>query len=84
MVRTQIQLTEEQAQKLKMMAAERDVSLSELIRQSVELLIANSRNLPVSERRKRAMAIAGRFRSGDGDANVSGEHDAYLAEIYSS
>lgn len=84
MVRTQIQLTEEQAHKLRMMSVEQDVSLSELIRQSVELLIANSRNLPISERRKRAMAIAGRFRSDDAGANVSSEHDDYLAEIYSS
>jgi hypothetical protein len=84
MVRTQIQLTEEQAQKLKRMAAEQDTSLSELIRQSVDLLIDNARNVPISERRKRAIAIAGRFRSDEAGENVSGEHDAYLAGIYSS
>jgi predicted CopG family antitoxin len=84
MVRTQIQLTEEQFQALKALAAEKNVSLSELIRRSVEQLVASSKGVPLSERRKRAIAIAGRFRSGDSDARVSEEHDAYLADIYSS
>ena len=36
MIRTQIQLTEEQAQRLKTLAAEQGKSVAELIRQSVD------------------------------------------------
>ena len=39
MVRTQIQLTEEQAEGLKRLAAERGVSMAELVRQSVQRLL---------------------------------------------
>ncbi|MDO8691529.1 MAG: CopG family transcriptional regulator [Dehalococcoidia bacterium] len=39
MVRTQIQLTEDQVQALKEVAAERKVSMSELIRQGVERVL---------------------------------------------
>ena len=38
LVRTQIQLTEEQAVKLKRMAAERGVSMAEVIRDAVDRL----------------------------------------------
>jgi hypothetical protein len=39
MIRTQIQLTEEQARRLKAMAAERGTSVAELIRQGVDDLL---------------------------------------------
>lgn len=84
MIRTQILLTEEQFQTLKALAAEKNVSISELIRRSVEQLVISSRGIPLSERRKRAIAIAGRFHSGDPDAGVSEEHDVYLSDVYSS
>jgi hypothetical protein len=79
MVRTQIQLTEEQAAKLKKMAADRHVSLAELIRQGVEIVL-RSGAVSEEEKRERAVAAAGRFRSGEHD--VSSRHDEYLAEAY--
>jgi metal-responsive CopG/Arc/MetJ family transcriptional regulator len=84
MIRTQMQLTEEQFETLKELANERNVSVSELIRQAANELIASAKGIPLSERRKRAIAIAGRFRSGSPGEEVSSEHDAYLAEAYSS
>jgi hypothetical protein len=80
MVRTQIQLTEEQSRALKELAARRGQSVAELIRQSVDQLVQSSGAVGRAERRRRAIAAAGRFRSGQSD--VSEAHDRYLAEIF--
>ena len=80
MIRTQIQLTEEQARALKALAAARRVSVAELIRQSVDDLLRKTAGADVAERRRRAIAAAGRFRSGQTD--ISTHHDDYLAEAY--
>ncbi|RMD60378.1 CopG family transcriptional regulator, partial [Candidatus Parcubacteria bacterium] len=50
----------------------------ELIRQSVDALIRSSKGIDEAERRRRAIAAAGRFRSGG--LSVSSEHDRYLAK----
>ena len=80
MQRTQIQLTEEQSQALKTLAAERRISVAELIRQATEDLLRQSKNLSRTEVKRRALAAAGRFRSGRKD--LSARHDDHLAEIY--
>jgi hypothetical protein len=80
MVRTQIQLTEQQWQALKSLAARRGVSVAELIRQSVGNLMQASRDVSDEERKQRAIRAAGRFRSGHADVSV--DHDRYLAESY--
>ena len=78
MIRTQIRLTEAQAQALKAMAAARRSSVAELIRQSVDHLIRQAGSVDLAERRRRA--AAGRFRSWRPD--VAARHDEYLAEVY--
>jgi hypothetical protein len=80
MVRTQIQLTEEQAKKVKKLAAHRGVSMAEVIRGAVEEVIRSDAGAVPEERRRRALGIVGKFRSGKTD--VSGEHDAYLTEAF--
>ena len=82
MVRTQIQLTEEQAKALKMLAHAQNVSMAELIRQSLDEFIWRSENRQPDreEMKRRAVAAIGRFNSGLPD--VSREHDKYLAEDY--
>lgn len=82
LVRIHIQLDDEQYEALEALAREKDVPLSELIRQGVDLLIAASQGATSAERRKRAIALAGRFHSQDLAANVSAEHDEHLAEIF--
>ena len=77
MIRTQIQLTEEQLRRLRALAAARGTSVAELIRQSVDA-VAQSRGVTTHTRRQRAIAAAGRFHSGQRD--VSADHDRYLAE----
>ena len=83
-VRISIQLTEEQFQVLKALATDKKVSLSELIRRNLEKTIVSSIDKTPSGRREGAIAIAGRFRSGNPNARASEEHDAYLTDIYSS
>jgi len=80
MVRTQIQLTEDQAKTLKRLAHSRHLSVAELIRQAVESLIRSGGGVDLEERRKRALDIVGRFSSGKRD--ISREHDNYLAEAF--
>jgi len=80
MVRTQIQLPEEQVAMLKKMAAADNKSMAEIIRQSVDFF-AKSKSLDNdAQRRKRALAAAGRFSSGIKDLSAS--HDDYLAEAF--
>ena len=79
MIRTQIQLSEAQARRLKALAAERGVSVAELIRQGVDTLIPAGA-VDGEERRQRAMAAAGRFHSGQHDVSV--QHDRHLAEVW--
>ena len=72
MIRTRVQLTEEQARLLRKLAAECWVSVAQLIRGSVEALLERSA-WPSDQN-----CGAGRFRSGQG--GVAARHDAYLAE----
>jgi metal-responsive CopG/Arc/MetJ family transcriptional regulator len=80
MVRTQIQLTEEQAQILKDMSVENGVSMAELIRRSVDNYIRSANWLTLEEKRRRALSIVGIVSSGISD--LAAEHDRYLAEAY--
>ena len=80
MIRTQVQLTEEQAQALKNLASARQVPIAELIRQSVDILIRSSGAIDAEERRRRAIAAAGRFHSEVSD--ISMKHDEYLVEAF--
>ena len=80
MVRTQIQLTEEQAAALKRIARARGCSQAELVRQGVELVIGKDPSVSAEELRRRAAAISGKFSSGRRD--LSGKHDRHLAEAY--
>ena len=80
MVRTQIQLTETQAKTLKRVAVNEGISVAEIIRRAVENMLQAGHKAGRQERVKRAVEIAGKFRSGKG--NVSRKHDEYLAEVY--
>ncbi len=81
MIRTQIQLTDDQARGVKRLAAERQVSMAEVIRESIDRTLAAPQWAASREERVRqAIAAAGRFRSGGGDG--SAHHDRYLAEAY--
>ncbi len=82
MVRTQVQLTEEQVTALKKMASKKHVSIAELVRQGVDSVIKSDIETSDEERRQRALSVAGKFKSGVKD--LSTNHDKYLAESYGS
>jgi hypothetical protein len=81
MVRTQIQLTEEQAQAVKKVSKEHGISTAEVIRRAIDLLLRSGVCAEEGEKRMRALNIVGRFRSGRDD--ISKNHDANLADAYS-
>ena len=76
MVRTQIQLTEAQAEGLKALAARQGRSMADLIRGSVDALLGTAGHLSREERRRRGLAVVGRYRNGPRDLSV--HHDRYL------
>ena len=80
MVRTQIQLPEEQVALLKKMAAAQHKPMAEMIRQAIDFFAKAKHEGGGRQRRKRAMAAAGHFRSGVKDLAAS--HDSYLTEIF--
>jgi hypothetical protein len=80
MIRTQIQLTKDQAKALKVLAASKHLSVAELVRRAVDTMLKTSTSVDPEERLRRAREIAGKFRSGKRD--ISREHDAYLSEGY--
>jgi hypothetical protein len=80
-VRTQIQLTEQQARRLRAQARERGLSLAEIIRRYVEKGLAEQ----APDRAAlydRAARVVGRFPARRGVRDLSSEHDRYLAEAY--
>lgn len=79
-IRTQIQLTEEQAHELKRMAAMRGLSMAELIRQSVDQFIQTSAQPTHQEKVLRLMEVAGKYAASITD--LAENHDDYLDEIY--
>ena len=82
MVRTQIQLSEEQSQRLKALAAREGKSVAELIRQSVDVMLATVGNLNEGQQRRRALAAAGKFHAEISD--LAEDHNRYLNEAYQS
>lgn len=80
MIRTQIQLTEEQARRLKERARREDRSMADLVRESVSEYLARSPLVDRPELLRRAEALAGQFRSGRAD--LAEEHDRHLTEAF--
>ena len=82
MVRTQIQLTEEQFELLKKLSGLKGISMAALIRRGIDYLLQTSFLLDEEEQRRLALKASGRFHSSRGDLAV--RHDEYLREAYQS
>lgn len=82
MVRTQIQLTEKQAEAVKQAAARLHLSVAEVIRRVIDRSLGTDLLRDEDEVRRRALAAAGRFRTKEND--VARRHDDYLIEAYES
>lgn len=81
MVRTQIQLTEQQTRRLRAEARERGLSLAEIIRRYVEKGLSEQTPNRAALY-DRAARVVGRFRDRRGARDVSSKHDRYLDEAY--
>jgi predicted transcriptional regulator len=77
-VRTQIQLTEEQAEQLRRLAAQQQRSMADLIREALDDLLRRQDSSARREGMRRATRAFGRFHSGTGD--LSRRHDAHFAD----
>ena len=77
MIRTQIQLTTEQARALKRLAAREGKSVAELIRMSVDVMLRSGGIQDQDVLRRRAINAAGVLA---GPVNLAEKHDDYLAE----
>lgn len=80
MVRTQIQLTETQAEALKERARQEDRSVADLVRTSVVEYLARQPGRNRADLAKRARSIVGRFHSNCPD--LAEQHDDYLAHAF--
>lgn len=90
MIRTMVQLTEEQVKALKKLAKVRKTSMAQLVRESVDQYIVTApRELTREEKRQRALEFVRKIKSGElqfhdieGKTDVAINHDKYLDEIY--
>ena len=80
MIRTQIQLSENQVRSIKQLAATLGVSMAEIIRRAIDDKIKEEFRPSREEVRERAMRAGGRFSVEIKD--LSTNHDQYLAEAF--
>jgi hypothetical protein len=84
MERLQIQLTGEQARRLRDRARQRRMSTAAVVREAVDRALRDlAGGLSSGERWRRSRAVVGRFGSGSPD-RVSEDHDRHLEDIYRS
>ncbi len=79
MLRIQAQLTEEQARRLKTLAADEGVSVAALLRRGADLVLDQVAGETREDRRRRALEAVGRFTDA---ADVARRHDKHLDEAY--
>ena len=88
MVRTMVQLTEEQLKALKALAKARKTSVAKLVRESVTQYIVTAPIEPtLEEKRQRALEFINfikdhpeKFRDIEGKTDISVNHDEYFAQ----
>jgi len=81
MVRTQIQLRDDQFESLRRLAVRRGVSMAAVIRESVDSVLSREAVSGEAATKRRALEAIGAFDSGLGD--LSDRHDDYIAEAVS-
>lgn len=79
MIRTQIQITPEQARALKRLAAKEGKSVAELIRQSVDMMLRTGGIKDQESLRRKASKAAGKLH---GPENLAANHDDFLDEAF--
>lgn len=80
MIRTQIQLTEEQYKMLKEISAKKNTSIAEVVRECIAYYATSKCVISNKEKYNKAINSIGRFKSGKKDISI--KHDKYLAEEF--
>ncbi|MBC7333372.1 MAG: ribbon-helix-helix protein, CopG family [Actinobacteria bacterium] len=80
MKRTQIQLTEKQYKLLKNIAAQKNISMAEVIRNSIEYYTTAFSFIEPEKKYEKIKEIIGKFKSNKKDISIN--HDHYLGEEY--
>ncbi|MFP4668760.1 MAG: CopG family transcriptional regulator [Desulfobacterales bacterium] len=81
MIRTQIQLNEEQARRLKELSVSGNESVASLIRTAIDKYLATAEPGRAALYRQ-ALSVAGKYEAPESDISV--EHDRYLDEAFGS
>ena len=79
MIRTQVRLDPDQHERLKVLAARRSTSLSQLVREGVDHVLATEHREATWDRFLNAV---GSCRTKDGATDISSRHDAYLSDAF--
>jgi hypothetical protein len=83
MVRTQIQLTEDQYRQAKRAATRLGISLAEAIRRSVAEWLRSESDAPARKTLIReALEVCGKYEDPEGFSRVATEHDKHLSEAF--
>jgi Arc/MetJ-type ribon-helix-helix transcriptional regulator len=82
MVKTQVQLPEDDLAALRRLAAEQKTSVSALVRRGVKQMLASQKAATREELWSRASEVIGKFHSGKHD--IARRHDHYFAEAIRS
>jgi len=80
MIRTQVQLTEQQIADLRKLSVSTGRSVADLVRQAFDSLLNTKSTSRPAHQVERALRVAGKFSSGSTD--VSTHHNRYLAEAF--
>lgn len=80
MIRTQIQLTDEQLTTLRALARQEERSVADLVRQSVAEYLVRRPRVDRAERVRRARSLVGRYRSDCPD--LAEHHDRHLDNAF--
>lgn len=81
MIRTQVQLTQDQLRRLRKLAVEEGVSVAEMVRRSVDRALGEG----TPSRRQlyeRAAQLIGTFADREQATDLSSGHDRYLEDAY--
>lgn len=84
MVRLQIQLEPAQHRRVRQRAKRLGVSVSEIIRRSVDAELKREEAADPGAQTRRALSAAGRHAESGGSRRTAADHDAVLAEAYKS
>ena len=80
MIRTQIQLTDDQVRSLQELAAVEGRSMADLVRDAVRALVHGRRRADREALKRRSLASLGRFHSGASD--LASAHDRHLDDAF--